>query len=160
MKAAPSTTSVEPTIGTATTHLAVDDDAASPWAMALVAVLAGHSRGLASDVGKQCLDVAPTGEVEGLLWPALLGKALARLAGQPLGERALDVEVAVPRVPGEFICGLNHGLIHPLVAGLHLLRGAHLGGRLVLVLMLLVRELMLVGLLGVLSMRQVLLHLL
>jgi hypothetical protein len=111
-------------------------------------------------VGKQRLDVAPPSKVESLLWPALLGKALAGLTRQPLGEGALDVELAVPGVPGAFLGGLDQGLVHRLVAGLHLLRGAHLGGRLVLVLMLLVSELVLVGMLGVLGMHQVLLHLL
>jgi hypothetical protein len=125
-----------------------------------VAVLAGHPRGLAGDVGKQRLNIAPPSKVESLLWPALLGKALAGLTRQPLGERALDVELAVPGVPSEFLGGLHHGLVHRLVAGLHLLRGAHLGRRLVLVLMLLVSELVLMGMLGVLGMRQVLLHLL
>lgn len=154
MKAAPRTTSIEPAICTATTHLAVDDDATSPWAVALVAVLARHPRGLAGDVGKQRLDVAATCEVESLLGPALLGQALAGLARQPLGEGALDVELAVPGLPCEFLGGLDHGLlVHRLVARLHLLRGTHLGGRLVLVLLvLLVCELMLVGMLGVLSM--------
>ena len=91
MKAAPRTTRVEPTIRTATTHLAVDNDATSPRAVALVAVLAGHPCGLAGDVGKQRLNVAPPSKVESLLRPALLGKTLTRLTRQPLGERALDV---------------------------------------------------------------------
>ena len=81
MKAAPGTASIEPTVCTAAAHLAVDNDATGPWAVALVTILAGDTSGLASDVGKQGFDIAPPRQVEDLLWPALLGEALAGLPG-------------------------------------------------------------------------------
>ncbi len=120
--------------------------------MAFVTVFAGNARGLASDVGKQGLDVASAGQVESLLGPALVGEALAGLACQPLGQSALDVEITVPGVPREVLGGLDHGWVHNRVAGLHLMRGSHLGGRLVLVS---VRVLV-----DMLGLCQVLLHLL
>ena len=120
--------------------------------MAFVAIFAGNPRGLASNVSKQGLDVAPARQVESLLRPALVGEALAGLACQPLGKSALDVEVAVPGVTREVLGGLDHGRVQRRVAGLHLMRGPHLGGRLVLVS---VRVLV-----DMLGLCQVLLHLL
>ena len=133
MEAAPRTARIEPTVGATTAHLTIDDDAARPRAVAFVAIFAGNPRGLASNVGEQGLNVAPARQVESLLGPALVGEALAGLACQPLGKSALDVEVAVPGVPREVLGGLDHGRVHHRVAGLHLMRGPHLGGRLVLV---------------------------
>lgn len=115
--------------------------------MAFVAVLAGYARGLPSNVSKQSLDIAPSGQVQLLLWPALMSETLAGLACQSLGEGALDVEVVVPGVPREVLGGPDHGRVHRLVAGLHLMRRAHLGGGLVLVWVL-VLVLMLVDMLG------------
>lgn len=152
MEAAPRTARIEPAVGATTAHLTIDDDAARPRAVAFVAIFAGNPRGLASNVGEQGLDVAPARQVESLLGPALVGEALAGLACQPLGKSALDVEVAVPGVPREVLGGLDHGRVHHLVAGLHLMRGPHLGGRLVLVS---VRVLV-----DMLGLCQVLLHLL
>ena len=111
--------------------------------MTFVAVLAGNSRRLASDVGKQGLDVAPPRQVQTLLRSALVGDPLPWFARQSLRKRALDVEVLVTRFPREFLRHLDQGRLNRLVGWLHLLRGTHLGLRLVLLLML-----MLVGMLN------------
>jgi hypothetical protein len=120
--------------------------------MALVAILAGDTSRLAGDVGEQGLDVAPTRQVEDLLGAALLGKALAWFARQPLSKGALDVEVDISRLPRKLLCRLEHGRVDRLVVGLHLLRGAHLGWRLVLMVLMLM-------LVGMCSVCQALLHL-
>lgn len=110
MKAATGTASVEPAVGTATTHLAVDDDAAVPWAVALVAVLARHTGFHPGDVRKQGLDVASAGEVEGLLRAALLRMALAGLPRQSFRQGAVQVQAVVSRLLGELLCGLDRGV--------------------------------------------------
>lgn len=144
METTPRTAGVEPTIGAAAAHLAVDDDATGPGSVPLVAVLARDPGGLAGDVGEQGLDVAPPCQVQDLFWTALLGKALAGLAGQPLGEGALDVELAVAGLSRKLLGRLNHWLLHLLVPRLHLLWRVHLRRRLVLVLLLVLMLLLLV----------------
>jgi hypothetical protein len=48
--------------------------------MALVAVLARHRSHLASDMGKQGFDIAPSLQIENLLWTSLLSKPHTRLS--------------------------------------------------------------------------------
>ncbi len=100
VEATPGAAGVEPAVGAAAAHLAVDDDAARPGPWPLWQFLQAEGQ-LAGDVGEEGLDVAAALQVELLLGPALLGKAQARLARQPLGQRALDVELAVARVARE-----------------------------------------------------------
>lgn len=76
-----------------------------------------------------------------------MGEALAGLACQSFGEGTLNVEIVVPGVPRKVLGGPDHGRVHRLMAGLHLMRRAHLGGGLVLVRVL-VLMLMLVHMLG------------
>lgn len=110
MKAAAGTASVKPAVGTAATHLAVDDDAAAPWAVALVAVLARHTSFHPGDVRKQGLDVASAAEVEGLLRAALLRMALAGLPRQSFRQGAIQVQAVVSRLLSELLCGLDRGV--------------------------------------------------
>ncbi len=172
MEAAAGAARVEPAVCAAAAHLAIDDDTADPRAMPFMAVLAGQAGGLAGDVGEQGLDVAAAAEVELLVRAALLGEAAADLAGEALGQGALDVEIRVARLEGEYVSHLGRAvtlrgrlLLLLLRVGRQAVRGgvgaAHLGRGLVLVLVL-VHELVLgMGLLGrVLGVRQALLHLL
>ena len=138
MEATTRAAGVEPTISTAPTHLPIDHDTASPRPMALVAILARSRRQLARDVRIQRLDVAPPREVELLLRPPLLRDAQARLASQPLGQPAVDVERPVPGLARHLLGGLDEARVHvvrgPAVVAellLLLLRVAHRCGRLV-----------------------------
>lgn len=134
MEGTPRTRRVEPAVGTAATHLAVDHDAGGPGSVALVTVLTGHGRGLAGDVGEQGLDVAASLQIELLLGAALLGQTHARLAGQALGQRALDRDVLVSRLQGETLGGVGRHVVGagPLdlgdLAEVGMLVGVHHGG--------------------------------
>ena len=107
VEATPCPAGVKPAVGATAAHLAVDNDAAHPRAVALVAVLAGDTGGLAGDVREQSLDVAPPREIENLLRTPLLRVAMAGFARQPLRQRALDVEPLVARFDGQLLRGLD-----------------------------------------------------
>lgn len=92
MKCAPATTSIEPTIGTATAHLTIIHDALSPGTMSLVTVFARPWGEFARDLGQQGLDIAPTLYVEPLILTPLGWIAPGRLSCQLLAKRTINLD--------------------------------------------------------------------
>lgn len=138
VEAASCSARIKPAIGTTPTHLTIDNDTASPWAMAFVAVFAGNTSLLSGNMSKESLDVATSRQVKDLLRTSLVGVPVSRLTSQSLCQSAFYIEISVARFVGQILGGPHYRGIHGMV---------HLSLWLLLVLMyLLLLLLVLMGL--------------
>lgn len=110
--------SIEPAVGTAAAHLAVDYDTAVPRPVSLVAVLARDRGQFAGDVREERLDVAPSRQIQRLLGSALVCEPQAGVSRQALRQRALDDKVVVSRVLRQLLRGRGHSGVHTMTTHL------------------------------------------
>lgn len=103
------TARVEPAIGAAAAHLAIDNYTLSPRAMAFVAVFTWRRGYFASNMCKEGLDVASPLKIENLLHATLLGMAHAGLAGEALTHGTIDNKV-IATLACHLLGGLSLGI--------------------------------------------------